>query len=190
MEDGEIYRAFTWPQALGQLLGMGIHRKKDNLPLKGLQMTAFLRSQPQLNDGLQAAHSPLGSPLQRVLPSPALGCVCLWDFLPWMFMDFSNSTSTTLTPLSWHLLLNTQGSQQWQQPGILRLPHSPHYLTWSSVHSTSWTSLIQPPLTISIIHSLVQAPTAWCLPCFPSGLLTSQHETLPSLPTEQPVWPF
>lgn len=149
---------------------MGTHRKKDNLRLRGSQTTAFLQSQPQLNDGLQAADFPLGSPLQRVLPSPALSMrpsmrlphLDVHGLLQLSVYDTDHIHHLSLAPASLQARFLSQRMAAGGNPPAASLS------TLSNLKFYSFyfldLSLIRSPLTIPMISSLVQAPTIRCLP--------------------------
>lgn len=165
---------------------MGIHRKKDNLRLRGSQTTAFLQTQPQLNDGLQAADFPLGSPLQRVLPSPALSTrlsmrlphLDVHGLLQLSVYDTDHIHHLSLAPASLHARFLSQRMAAGGNPPTASLSHC---LTSSSIHSTSWISVLSSHLSSSPLSALsCRLPPSGAYQSFLSGLLASQHGTLPS----------
>lgn len=181
MEDRDIYRDFTRRRTLGQLLGRGIHRKKASVPLRGWSTTAFLQSQPQL----QFRHEGCWFP-QIVLLSPAPS-TCVSRRLPRLdvrgLLQLNIYNTDHITSVSWNLLLLGEGSclREQQQLRLLPLPHPPHYLTSSSVHSASWTSLVSSRLLLSSLSALCcRLPPSVACQSFLSGLLASQPATLPS----------
>lgn len=127
------------------------------------------------------------------LLSPALP-TCLSRRLPHLaaheLLQLNIYDTDHITSFPWNLLLPKQGSslrERWQL-GLLPLPHSPHYLTSSSVHSASWISLLSSRLSLSPLSAVCcrLPPSVACLG-FLSGLLASQPAILHPLPTWQPV---